>query len=114
MMYRISSFEDEMDREHKKRNQFDIKRYRTRDSNKIRDSKEMFMASTPKGMQSSKQMLQASNVTYAGGFQNAQAASAAGNLGHNNVKNTNANVHQSYQGGGFLKMNEKNLWGHNA
>lgn len=43
MMYQISSFEDEMDREQKRRNQFDVKKYRVpKDSNKIRDSKEMF------------------------------------------------------------------------
>ena len=43
MMYQISSFEEEMDREHKRRNQFDIKKYRApKDFNKIRDSKEMF------------------------------------------------------------------------
>ena len=46
-MYKISQFEDEMDKEHKKKNQFEIKKYKGHPQ--ARDSYNM-ISSTPKGM----------------------------------------------------------------
>lgn len=104
-MYQITTFEEEMDRETKKRNKFDIKRYKN-NQNRIHNFSDYIReaAQTPRNTRpiNISGNLQNSLVVQAGGFQNMNHSTGM-NLnpampGPNNAQRKFNPVSQSYQG----------------